>query len=73
MGESFHVPKKPSCPYRPGGVVEKIIRLIDDRLTERMARRPRLERIASITAQLETIKRTCPTSWTAARRILYPC
>jgi hypothetical protein len=28
--------------------------------------------IAQITAKLEEIKRTCPTSWTAAGRILYP-
>lgn len=57
----------------PGGVVERIIRLVDERLTERMARRPNRERIAQITEQLETIKRTCPTSWEAAGRILNPC
>lgn len=56
-----------------GGVVEKIVRLIDERLTERMARRPNHRRIADITTQLETLKRTCPTSWSAAGRILYPC
>jgi len=53
-------------------VVEKIIRLVDGRLTERMARRPNHQRIAEITANLETIKRTCPTSWARAGRILSP-